>query len=114
MAGLCHTKRKNWVPPKGLISLMAVLQQHKSKVHPVMDFQQLNCHVHVFTANADVCAAKLREWQQKGSNVSLLDLKRAYLQVCVQKSQWPFQTVKISRQRYCLIHLGFGLNVAPS
>ena len=88
---------------------MALLQQHKSKVHPVMDFQQLNYHVDVFTANA----AKLHEWWQKGSNVSLLDLKRAYLQVCVQKTLRPFQTVKIGKQRYCLSRLGFGLNVAP-
>ena len=78
-----------------------------------MDFQLLNYHVDVFTANADVCAAKLCEWQQKGSNVSLLDLKRAYLQVRVQKTLWPFQTVKIGGQRYCLTRLGFGLNVAP-
>ena len=61
----------------------------------------------------DVCTAKLREWRQKGSNVSLLDLKRAYLQVRVQKTLWAFQTMKIGRQRYCLIRLGFGLNVAP-
>ena len=73
-------------PPKGLILLMAVLQQHKSKVRPVMNFRQLNCHVDVFTANVDVCAAKSREWRQKGSNVSLLDLKRAYLQMRVQKT----------------------------
>ena len=90
MAGLCHTKRKNWDPPKGLIPLMVGLQQHKSKVRPVMDFRQPNNHVDVFTANADVCAAKLCEWWQKGSNVSLLDLKRAYLQVLVQKTLWPF------------------------
>ena len=51
-----------------------------------MDFQLLNHHIDVFTANADVCAAELYEWQQKGSNVSLLDLKRAYLQVHVHKS----------------------------
>ena len=100
-------------PPKGLIPLMAMLQQHKSKVRPVMDFQELNHHVDSFTANADICATKLREWQQKGSNVSLLDLKRAYLQVCVHESLWPFQTMKIDGRRYCLICLGFGLNVAP-
>ena len=91
-------------PPKGLIPLMVILQQHKSKVHPVMDFQQINHHVDVFTANTDVCTAKLHKWLQKGSNVSLLNLRRAYLQVCVHK---------IGRQRYCLTHLGFGLNVAP-
>ena len=99
--------------PKGLIPLMAVLQQHKSKVRPVMDFRQLNCYVDVFTANTNVCAAKLHQWWQKCSNVSLLDLKRAYLQVRVQKTLRLFQTVKIGRQKYCLTHLGFGLNVAP-
>ena len=79
----------------------------------MMDFQQLNCYVDVFTANADVCTAKLREWRQKGSNVSLLDRKKAYLQVRVQEILWPFQTVKIGGQRYCLTRLGLGLNVAP-
>ena len=106
-------KEEELRPLKGLIPLMAVLRQHKSKVCPVMDFQQLNCHVDVFTANADVCAAKLRKWQQKSSNVSLLDLKRAYLQVRVQKTLWPFQTVKIGGQGYSVTRLGFGLNVAP-
>ena len=106
-------KEEKLGPPQGLIPLMAVLQQHKSRVRPVMDFRQLNCYVDVFTANADVSAAKLREWRQKGSNVSLLDLKRAYLQVRVQKTLWPFQTVKIGEQRHCLTRLGFGLNVAP-
>ena len=92
---------------------MAVLQQHKSKVRPVMDFRLLSYHLDVFTANADVYAAKLHEWWQKGSNISLLDLKRAYLQVHIQKTLWPFQTMKIDEQRYCLTHSGFGLNVAP-
>ena len=48
--------------PKGLISLMAILQQNKTKVRPVMDYQELNHHVNVFMANADICAAKLRKW----------------------------------------------------
>ena len=46
------------------------------------------------------------------NNVAVLDLRRAYLQVHVDKSLWPFQTVKIKGQRYCLTRLGFGLNVA--
>ena len=37
---------------------------------------------------------------------------REYLQVHVQKTLWPFQTVKIGGQRYCLTRLWFGLNVA--
>ena len=109
----CAIQRGRTGTHKGLVPLMAELQQHKSKVRPVMDFRQLNYHVDVFTVNADVCTAKLREWRQKGSNVSLLDLKRAYIQVRVQKTLRPFQAVKIGGQRYCLTCLEFGLNVAP-
>lgn len=61
-------------PPKGLIPLMAVIQQNKEKVRPVLDYRELNEHVDAFTAHADVCAQKLREWRQAGSNVSVLDL----------------------------------------
>ena len=80
------------------------------EVRPVMDFQKLNHHVDMFTANMDVCAAKLHEWRQKGSNVSLLDLRRAYLQVHVHELLWPFQTVKVDGKRYCLTCLEFELN----
>ena len=100
-------------PPKGLIPLMAVVQQNKAKVRPVMDYRELNQYVDAFTADADVCASKLREWRQQGANVSLLDLRKAYLQVRVSESLWPFQTVMFKGRRYCLTRLGFGLNVAP-
>ena len=43
-------------PAKGLIPLMAIVQQNKDKVRPVMDFRELNSHVDAFTANANVCA----------------------------------------------------------
>ena len=99
--------------PKGLIPLMAVVQHNKSKVRPVLDYRELNKHIEAYTADADVCASKLREWRQKGSNVSVLDLRKAYLQVRVDKTLWPFQTVWFRGQRYCLTRLGFGLNVAP-
>ena len=62
-------------------------------------------------ANADVCAGKLLEWCQKGSTVSLLDLRKAYLQVWVNKILWPFQTVVLHGKRYSLTRLGFSLNV---
>ena len=32
----------------------------------------------------------------------------------VHRSLWPFQTVMVKEQRYCLTRMGFGLNVAPS
>ena len=71
-------------PPKGLIPLMAVVQ--KQKVRPVLDYRELNGFVNAFTANAEVCVQKLREWQQQGVNVSLLDLQSAYLQIHVDKA----------------------------
>ena len=100
-------------PPKGLIPLMAVVQQNKSKVRPVIDYRELNQYVDTFTADANVCASKQREWHQHGSNVSLLDLRRACLQVRVSESLWPFQIVMFAGKRFCLTRLGFGLNVAP-
>ena len=45
-------------PPKRLIPLMAVVQ--KQKVRPVLDYRELNGFVDAFTANAEVCALKLR------------------------------------------------------
>ena len=101
-------------PAKGLIPLMAIVQQNKDKVRPVMDFRELNSHVDAFTANADVCADKIREWRRLGTNVAIVDLRRAYLQIRVHESLWPYQTVIFGGQRYCLTRLGFGLNVAPS
>ena len=101
-------------PPRGLIPLMAVLQENKQKVRLDMDYRELNEHVDPYTVGADVCAHKLREWRQQGSDVAILDLHRAYLQIRIEKSQWPFQTVEIKGTRYCLTRLGFGLNVDPS
>ena len=46
--------------------------------------------------------------------MSVLNLQRAYLQVCVHKSLWLYQTVILEGKRDCLSRMGFGLNVAPS
>uniref|UniRef100_A0A5S6QJ31 Uncharacterized protein n=1 Tax=Trichuris muris TaxID=70415 RepID=A0A5S6QJ31_TRIMR len=101
-------------PPRALIPLMAVIQRAKGKVRPVLDFRELNGHIDTFTANSDVCANKIREWRRRGTNVTILDLRKAYLQIRVEESLWPYQTVMIHGRRYCLTRLGFGLNVAPS
>ena len=100
-------------PVKGLLPLMAVIQRNKSKVRPVLDFRELNTRVEAFTAEADVCADKLREWRQEGVNVSVIDLEKAYLQIRIHRSLWPYQTIVFKKRRYCLTRLGFGLNVAP-
>uniref|UniRef100_A0A5S6QAF9 Reverse transcriptase domain-containing protein n=1 Tax=Trichuris muris TaxID=70415 RepID=A0A5S6QAF9_TRIMR len=92
---------------------MAVVQRNKSKVRPVMNFRELNGYIVTFTADTDVCTKKLCEWRQHGVNVSIIDLKDAYLQICIDESLWPFQTVMYRGRIYCLTRLGFGLNVAP-
>ena len=113
---------KGWLVPyseeelgeaKGLIPLMAVVQSNKNKVRPCLDFREVNDFVEVFTGEADVCADKLREWRKFGENLCVIDLARAYLQLGVDKSIWPYQTVIFEGQRFCLTRLGFGLNIAP-
>ncbi|XP_043235723.1 uncharacterized protein LOC122388597 [Amphibalanus amphitrite] len=98
---------------KGLVPLMAVQQSNKAKVRPVMDYRELNGFVSAHTADADVCADQLRKWRRHGANVAVIDLKRAYLQVHVEERLWPYQTVMVRGQRFCLTRLGFGLNTAP-
>ncbi|XP_064106974.1 uncharacterized protein LOC135215948 [Macrobrachium nipponense] len=100
-------------PAKGLIPLMAVVQQNKKKVRPVLDFRELNTYIDTFTADSDVCSDKLCEWRRQGVNVSVVDLAKAYLQIRIHESLWPYQTVYFKGQRYCLTRLGFGLNIAP-
>ena len=96
-------------PPKCLILLMVVVQEQE-KVRLVVDFQELNSFVDAFTANAEVCMQKLREWRRQGFNVLLLDLQNAYLQIHVGKVLWTFQTVVFRGLHFCLMRLGFGLN----
>ena len=101
-------------PPKSLIPLMAVFQQNKSKVCLVLDFHELNEYIDTYTVHADVCAQKLKVWRKEDSNMSVLDLRSAYLQVHVHKSLWPYKTVLLEGKRYCLSCMSFGLKVAPS
>ncbi|MEL7523245.1 MAG: reverse transcriptase domain-containing protein, partial [Cyanobacteria bacterium J06553_1] len=78
-----------------------------------MDFREVNSYIDAYTRDADVCADKMREWRKMGAQVTMVDLAKAYLQVRVERKLWPYQTVIVRGQRYCLTRLGFGLNVAP-
>ena len=62
---------------------MAVLQEKKDKVRPVLDFRELNEFVECSGADADVYDEKLRTWRQKSVNCALLDLRDAYMQIFV-------------------------------
>ncbi|KAF0287342.1 hypothetical protein FJT64_001467 [Amphibalanus amphitrite] len=99
-------------PAMGSIPLMAVMQ--RTKVKPVMDFRSLNKHVPAFTGDADVCAERLRRWRQMGASVALVDLKKAFLQIHVEKALWLYHTVWFRGRRYALTRMGFGISVASS
>lgn len=87
--------------------------REQGKIRPVLDFRELNRFVDVYTTEADVCLEKLRSWRRLGNDVYLMDLRKAYLQIAVDRSLWPFQTVRYAGKLYCLTRLGFGLNAAP-
>ena len=110
--------RLGWLLPyeggyDGILPLMAVVQLNKSKVRPVMDYRELNESVSSHTAESDVCGEKLRKWRKMGTNLSIVDLRKAYLQLHVDESLWRYQVVKYKGRLYCLTRLGFGLSAAP-
>ena len=109
---------RGWLRPfsgkhDGIIPMLAVVQPNKNNVRPVLDFRELNEYVSSHTGQSVVCSERLREWRKLGSEVKLIDLRKAYLQVLVDESLWPFQVVRYKDCTYCLTRLGFGLNVAP-
>lgn len=96
-----------------IIPMMAVIQENKGKVRPVLDFRELNEFVSSHTADSAVCNEKLRAWRKLGNNLSIIDLKKAYLQIHVHPELWKYQVIKYNGITYCLTRLGFGLSVAP-
>ena len=98
----------------GVIPLMAVDQPNKGNVRPCMDFRELNSCIRSYPgSDTAVCGEKLREWRKLGDAITLLDLKKAYLQLYVDADLQRFQTVRFQGQRYVMTRMGFGLNVAP-
>ena len=45
--------------------------------------------------------------------ISMLDLRKAYLQISVDSSLWRFQVVRHKGESFYLTRLGFGLSSAP-
>jgi ribonuclease HI len=106
--------RKTEPVTSGIIPLMAVLQPAKGKVRPVFDFRELNEYTLCHTGDEiAVCDEKLREWRRGSTNLKIVDLKAAYLQLGVSEHLWKYQIVKYKGQFYSLTRLGFGLNSAP-
>ncbi|KAI0985832.1 hypothetical protein GJ496_004989 [Pomphorhynchus laevis] len=96
---------------ESVIPLLAVAQESKNKMRPVMDFRQLNSYISSHTAESYACILKLRNWRRWVDNLSLIDLRRAYLQIPFDKSLLPYQMVVYRNKRYVLTRLGFVLNI---
>ena len=104
---------KTEMQDRGVIPLMAVVQERKQKVRPVLDFRELNETVDCSGADADVCHEKLRAWRQMSANCALVDLRDAYMQIGVDAKCSRYQVVEFEGNQYELTRLGFGLNCAP-
>ena len=98
---------------KGIIPLMSVYQSQKGKTRPVLDYRELNCFLSSHTADADVCAEKLRKWRRMGNNLSVVDLRRAFLQIHVESDLQLFQGVKYDGKLFVMTRMAFGMNFAP-
>ncbi|GFS13397.1 Gag-Pro-Pol polyprotein [Elysia marginata] len=95
---------------------MGVEQERKKKVRPVLEFsKELNEFVTSHTGGdfIDICNDQLREWRQVEGDCEIVDLKSAYLQICVSPELWKYQLVKFKGKVYAFTRLGFGLNSAP-
>ena len=102
--------------PASILPLMAVCQEHKptTPVRPCLDYRHLNdCIVSHPGVGAPVCGQKLREWRRRGVECAVVDVSKAYLQVHIDPSLMPYQTVKFDGVTYVMERMGFGLSVAP-
>ena len=100
-------------PYEGVVPLMAVIQRNKNKVRPVLDYREVNEFLSCHTAESVACNESLRIWRRMGTNISLIDLKKAYLQLHVHPDLWKFQVVRYKGRTFCMTRLGFGLSVPP-
>ena len=109
---------KGWLvpcspPQQGIIPMMAVVQETKGKVRPVLDFRELNKFVKSHTGDSDVCDETIRKWRMMRGKLGILDLSNAYLQIRINKDLRNYQTVSFKGEYYTLTRLGFGLSCAP-
>lgn len=64
-----------------LTPLMDIVQEYKNKMHPILDYKELNQHIYTF-----MVSTSCDNGERKSDNLSLLDLRKAYLQVHIHKS----------------------------
>jgi len=104
--------------PMCVLPLIAQAQEHKetTPVRPVLDYRLLNEHILSHPGlDSPACDEALRRWRQAGQadTYSLIDIRKAYLQVHVAPELQRYQVVVWQDKTYVLARMGFGLSVAP-
>ena len=85
-----HGAIKRFVPMMGIRQIKG----DASKVRPVLDLRKLNQTISSHPGGATpLCASRLREWCQLSDKCSLLDLRKAYLQIHINREQWTHQII---------------------
>lgn len=59
---------------KGTIPLMAVVQENKSIVRPVIDIRELNSHLIPHIVDVDICGENVREWRRRCQRIAYLQI----------------------------------------
>ena len=101
-------------PVRGMMPLMPVVQLQKSTpVRPVMDFKELN---ELLTSEprrgVKSCTEALRQWRRMGPKCKLVDIRKAYLQIRLDKSLRSFQCLSVNGTMYVMTRMAFGLSIA--
>ena len=81
---------------KNVILLMSMHQTkgENHKVCPVLNMRHLNEHIISQSGGMPTCDKRIHEWRMMGQDCVILDLKKAYLQVFVEKDLWVHQAVR--------------------
>ena len=112
---IMHDEEKHG-PVRNFVPMLGIRQKKgdNSRVRPVLDYRDLNKSIKSNPGGSvPICADRIREWRQVGSECAVVDLKRAYLQIGVKPSLWTYQAVRWKGHTYLLTKLGFGLATAP-
>ena len=84
------------------------------KVRPVLDYRFLIDQIISCPGwSLPSCQGRLREWRMLGPDCAAMDLRKAYLQIKLDKNLWTYQAVQFDGKIYVMTRLGFVLNIAP-
>ena len=79
-----------------------------------MDYRELNKSI-ASNPGPDMPSydQKLREWRVRGPSCTMMDIRKAYLQVRIHPSLLAYQAVSWQGKVYVMERMGFGLSIAP-